>query len=564
MLSELRIRNYALIDDLTVSFGPGLNIISGETGAGKSILLGALSLVLGERPDPTAIRSGADSATVEARFDGPDWVAEACRRLGIDAPGGADAGLILRRRAERAGRTAAYANDAGLTVASLHRVGDRLVDLHGQHQHQLLLQPEVHREIVDAYARLAPELERYRQRYEAFRAKQAELAALEAEARQRQERRELTEYQYRELTDADIRPGEPEALAREKVLLDSAERRYALARELENVLSEQEGSVGELLGGARRRLEELSRIDESLAAHRPTLADAESACDDLWRELVRYRESIDFSPDRLEEVNARLFRIEKLEKKHGVGSGELAALTARLKQELEAVEGDAARGRELAGDVERDAAGLVAAAAKLSGRRNAAKGRLETGALAEFRALGLEGARLEVAVRGPGKPAVGDLGPNGCDDIEFLFSANPGEPLLPLRKVASGGELSRVMLGLKSVLAGVDLVPTMVFDEIDVGIGGRVAEAVGRRLARLGRNQQVICITHLPQIAKFADHHFLVAKSTRRGRTSTAIHPLDREGRMQELARMAAGETVTDASLAHAREMLEAARDEQR
>ncbi len=558
MLSELRIRNYALIDELDVRFGPGLNVITGETGAGKSIILGALSLVIGERPDPTVIRTGTDSATVEARFDGSPTLAAECLKLDIDADGDE---LVLRRRAERGGRTTAYANDSGVTVARLRGLGDRLVDLHGQHQHQLLLQTGVHREIVDSYARLGPALARYRKRFDELHDKRTRLAALQEELDRRRRRRELTEFQYRELADADIQPGEVESLDRERELLESAERRYALAHEVESLLSGQEGSVAELLAAASKRLDELAAIDESLAAHRDTVTGAEAACDDAWRELVRYRESIEFSPERLEEVNARLHLIERLGRKHGLAAAELPALTERLRLEMDSIEVDEDHCRGLAGAIEKDGAALLAEAERLSLRRSDAKRRLETKVVAEFRALGLPGASLVVAVSRPEQPSVDDLDRHGCDTVEFLFSANPGEPPLPLRKVASGGEISRVMLALKNVLAGIELVATMVFDEIDAGIGGSVAEAVGRRLARLGRSQQVICITHLPQIAKFADRHFLVTKSTRRGRSFTAIHELEPARRAEELARMVAGARVTETGLAHAREMLEGVED---
>ncbi len=553
MLAELQIRDYALIEDLAVGFGPGLNVLTGETGTGKSIILGALSLVLGERPDAAVIRTGADRATVEARFEDAQSAEPECGQLGIECTDGV---LVLRRRTDRTGRNAAYANDSGITVRGLRRIGDRLIDLHGQHQHQLLLNAETHREILDAYAGLTAGCCQFTDRFRDLADKRTELTGRKQELKARVERRELTEYQFRELNDADVQPDETGSLNKERELLESAERRYALARELEQLLSEQEGSVAELLALASRKLEELGRTDESLVPKRRALADAEAATDDLWRELVRYRENIQVSPDRLEAINARLFLIEKLQSKYRLRADELPELTARLKQELDSIGLDDSRCRDLKEIIKREQTQLLRQAESLSDKRRKAKARIEKAIRTEFAALGLDKARLIADITRPEKPGPDSLSPTGIDTIQFLFTANPGEEARPLCKVASGGELSRIMLGLKNVLAKVDPVGTMVFDEIDVGIGGRVAEAVGNRLARLGRNRQVICITHLPQIAKYADRHFLVTKSTRKGRTTTAIRRLDREDRTKELARMVAGADITGTSLAHAREML--------
>ncbi|MBN2536745.1 DNA repair protein RecN [candidate division WOR-3 bacterium] len=556
MLAELRVRDYALIENLTLELGPGLTVMTGETGAGKSIILGALSLVLGEKPDPEMVRSGADFAVVEARFTDAESVAGDCAELGIDLP---DGELILRRRAAREGRGSAHANDSAITVEALRRLGDRLVDLHGQHQHQYLLRAETHLDLLDAHARLRDERARYAERHAGLERLRTELAGLEAELARRRERRELTEYQVRELADAAPEPGEHSALLAERELLASSEARYTIARRLEELLSEQEGSVAELLGAVESQLVELARLDDSARPRLEAATGARAVLDDLWRELTSYREAIQFSPERLEEVNARLFRLEKLERKYGVAPDELGELAAKLARELESLETGESRLDELRRQVEAATAALLELAAALSRKRARAGKVLEASLAKEFPALGLERAVLSVRHDRPDRPGPADLGPTGFDDVEFLFCANPGEELKPLRKVASGGELSRVMLSLKNALSGVAVVPTMVFDEIDTGIGGRVAEAVGRRLELLGRNQQVICITHLPQIARFAAHHFLVSKSVRRGRTVTSITRLDDEERVAELARMSGGEQVTETTLAHARELLERA-----
>ena len=565
MLSELRIRDYALIADLTVEFSPGLNVLSGETGAGKSIIIGALTLLLGDKPDADMIRTGSDTAQVEGRFDADGRLAAECSSLGI--PLTDDGALLLRRRAERSGRGAAYANDSGITIAALQKLGDRLVDLHGQHQHQLLLKPEIHLDILDEYAGLGEERAGFAERFRSFEEKSAELAGLDREMAERRARRELTEFQHKELSAARVKPGELEELNRERALLQTSERRFTLARQLEELLSEQEGSIIGLLGVAGKAFGELAELDPGLSERRALLNEARAGTDDLWRELVRYRESIEFSPERMEEVNSRLFLIERLERKYGLRADEIASLEAKLKAELDSIETGGSRREELAAELAALRQDLAERADKLSRKRGRARSELEKRLSSEFEALGLGKAALSVSLsRVPDPDGVYEscnerfrLTSTGADTAEFLFTANPGEEMRPLRKVASGGELSRVMLALKSVLSQADPVPNLVFDEIDVGIGGKVAESVGRRLARLGKNHQVICITHLPQIAKYAERHLLVAKSTRGSRTVTSIRTLDPDSRVEELARMTSGATVTKASLAHAREMLETA-----
>ncbi len=567
MLAELRVRNYALIEDLTIELSPGLNVLSGETGAGKSIIIGALSLLLGDKPDTDMIRTGADSAQVEGRFEAGKAVAAECSALGITADEPGPALLILRRRTERSGRGAVHANDSSLTVAALQKLGDRLVDLHGQHQHQLLLKPEVHLDILDEYAGLWPERREFAELFRTFEQAQAELAGLDRELAERRARRDLTEFQLKELTDAQVKPGEAEDLARERELLQTAERRFTLTRQLEELLSEQEGSIVGLLGAAGKTLSDLAQLDPCLAERRQVLTEAQAGADDLWRALVRYREAIEFSPERMDAVNARLFLFEKLERKYGLPVSELPELEARLKAELDSIEVDSSRRDELAKRLDRTSRELVKTADALSRKRTGVRTDLEKRLKAEFEALGLGSAELSVRItRTPDSGGIYErdgqkyrLTPAGVDAVEFLFSANPGEELRPLRKVASGGELSRIMLALKSVLSQADPVPTLVFDEIDVGIGGKIAEAVGKRLARLARTHQVICITHLPQIAKYADRHLLVSKSTRAGRTLTTIKLLGDADRVEELARMTSGAAITKASIAHAREMLESA-----
>ncbi|MFO7650248.1 MAG: DNA repair protein RecN [bacterium] len=565
MLAELVVRDYALIDKLTIEFGPGLNVLTGETGAGKSIIVGALTLLLGGRADSDSIRTGADAALVEGRFELDKPGAARCAEAGIDCPDGT---LILRRRADKAGRGAAHANDSPTTVGGLERLGDRLVDLHGQHSHQLLLRPETHLELLDAYARLWDRREALAALFAEYSGLRERLVALERSLAERRSRRELADFHLQELTTAAVRPGEPAELEEERRLLQTAEKRYALAQALDAVLSDQDPSVSQLLGRAARTLDELAELDSEFATRQTGLATARAEVDDLWRAVVAYRDGIALSPERVEAVNSRLFLLDKLARKHGVAPDDLPGLAERLRADADSLESDEAGLAELRAELTEKQERLVAASVDLSSRRSRVRSALEKKLVAEFAQLGLEKARLAVALERTADPegdcvVDGDrlrLGPTGIDTAEFLFSANPGEELRPLRKVASGGEMSRVMLALKGVLAEADPVPTLVFDEIDSGIGGTVADAVGVRLARLARTHQVICITHLPQIACYAAAHYRVEKHVRAGRTVPSVARLDDDERTDELARMTAGAKVGKAGIAHARELLDAAK----
>jgi DNA repair protein RecN (Recombination protein N) len=592
MLRTLRIQSYALIDDLTIDFAPDLNVLTGETGAGKSIILGALSLVLGEKADADVIRTGKESAVIEAVFApraGPRALAGILSELALDEPPGqeglgelAHPHLIIRRKITRTGKGNCVVNDGAVSNLTLRRLGDMLVDLHGQHEHQSLLNRDLHGQVLDDFAGLTSERQQLAVRFRAYRTAEAELKSRCTEARARRERRDLTEFQFKELQAARLVPGEIETLHKEKELLDSAEKRLTLAREVTEILAEGEGSVQEQLSSVVRRLETLVQLDGRLGAGLGDLKQASSVLDDLWRSILDYRERIEVAPGRLDEINERLYALEKLIRKYcGVGRGHDSAscplpglerstiegLTRerdRLGQELAAQESDESRIHELEAELETLAAELTKAARQLSAARRKGKGQLERSVYREFGGLGLARARISVALSRQEDPdgiytEEGKryrLDENGADDVEFMFSANPGEELKSLRKVASGGELSRIMLTLKGALSAQDQVPVMVFDEIDVGIGGRIAEAVGRKLADIAQKRQVICITHLAQIARFADTHFLVTKSTQAGRTVTRIAQLSQAERVDEIARMLTGTEVTKTALAHARELL--------
>jgi len=576
MLKSLRIRNYALIDDLNIDFTSGLNVLTGETGAGKSIILGALSLILGEKSDTDMIRTGSDAAVVEAEFElssVPPGLKQPLAELALDLS--VESGLVIRRKVARSGKGACLVNDLTVSLPILKRLGDSLVDLHGQHEHQSLLNSEQHLLVLDDFAKLHASRQELAGRFQDFRRQEAELERLRAELKTRREHQDFTTAQLRELQAARLTPDEPERLRGEQELLETVEKRQSLIQELAAILVEQEGSAQEHLSAAARRLEALAQLDPRLARAEADLKQAAALIDEVGRETVRYRETIEHAPGRLDEVNERLFLIERLARKHCPGSAQadrsgveaLIAEQDRLARELEGLETDETRLPRLEQEQAAARTELTRIARHLSHARQKAKDEFETSLNRQFPALGLASARVLVQMELIEDPdglyvQAGRnyrLDASGADHVEFLFAANPGEDPRALRKVVSGGELSRVMLGLKSLLAGQNQVPVMVFDEIDTGIGGRVAEAVGRKLGQLARRQQVICITHLPQIARFAATHFLVSKTTQAGRTVTRLARLEPEDRVQELARMLAGDRITETALTHARELLEPA-----
>jgi DNA repair protein RecN (Recombination protein N) len=571
MLKALRIRDYALIDSLTIEFAPGLNVLTGETGAGKSIILGALSLILGEKADTDMIRTGSEAAIVEAEFtsDRPG-IKRLLEDLALDPPDGND--LVVRRKVARTGKGACLLNDHSVSLPLLKQLGDILIDLHGQHEHQSLLNPDLHLLVLDEFAGLNADRDELGEKYQVFQTRAAELNRLRQELKLRRERQDLTAFQVQELQAARLAPDEFARLFRERELLDTAERRRVLVAELSGILTEQEGSVQEQLSAAAKRLEALVRLDPDLARTGADLNQAVAVLDDVNRAVARYQEAFEHSPGRLDEINERLFLIERLVRKYAppatqpdaAGVEFLLAEQARLSRELASLETDETRLPELEKAQAVALAELTKLAHQLSLARARARTKFEQGLTKQMPELGLGSARLLVQsepVEDPAGLYVASgkcyrLDATGIDRIEFLFAANPGEAPRPLRKVASGGELSRVMLALKSMLADRNQVPVMVFDEIDTGIGGRMAEAVGRRLSRLARNQQVICITHLPQIARFASDHFQVSKTRRGSRTVTRIARLEPEARLQELARMLAGDRITETAINHARELL--------
>ncbi len=554
MLKLLRINNIALIPTLELELGEGLTLLTGETGAGKSILIDALGLGLGDRASPDLIRSGEERATVEAVFEARGAGALLDER-GLPTDGDE---IVLRRELQANGKGKATVNGALVPVSLLRELAPHLSVVHGQHEPQGLLDPASHLTLVDHFAGeegARPIAELYRD----LRAADAALERLRGDRREGERRREMLEFQAAEIEEAALVAGEDEALRAEKARHANASRLASLSGEAFALLFDDETAALTQLGQVFKRVEELAAIDPEFRPFLEAKADCLPPLEDLARWLRDYRERLEVSPGRLDEIEARLALVERLKKKYGASVEEVIAFGARCREDLGGGASPEEQERKLVERRERAAAAYLERARALSKRRRAVARDLVKRVQAELAELAMEKTRFEVLFT-PADPEAA-LDPSawteqGLERAEFLLSPNPGEELRPLARIASGGELSRIMLALKSVVRSDVPGLTLVFDEVDAGIGGRVAEVVGRKLKALADKQQVLCVTHLPQIAAFADRHLAVRKQVARGRTQTDVDALSETDRVEEVARMLGGETVTQAARVHAREML--------
>lgn len=564
MLRHLTIRNYALIDRLDVQFGPGLNIITGETGAGKSIIIDALGLVLGARADAAAVRRGAGKAVIEGIFSaaGNGGVARLLERGGFDATDE----VILRREVNAKGQSRAFINDTPATLSLLKEAGELLVDLHGQHEHQSLLRVETHRVLLDGYGRLGTLAAEFAAAHATASDAEASLRDLRARGDRLRERRSLVEFQLGEIDAVGPVAGEEQRLDRELAVLENAEKLFASTERLHRVLYDGENAVHDGLVVARNELEDLARIDPSFAEAAAEAASAAAIVDELAKSVQAYNSRIEFNPGRLEEIRGRLGALSLLRKKYGGSLESVIAKREELAGELalsENFDEEAARlERELAAAVGR----ASEIALRLSTKRREVARRVAAAVVAELRTLGIPNAAFEAVVSTRPVPAGESLvrlgeewfaaDETGMDHVEFHVSANAGQEPRPLVKVASGGEISRIMLALKMILAKSDRLPLLVFDEIDSGVSGRIAQAVGESLKRLAGFHQILAITHLPQIAGFADSHYVVEKEERNGSTSTGMRLLDPEESVGEVAKLMSGAEVTGAALESAKVLI--------
>jgi DNA repair protein RecN (Recombination protein N) len=563
VLTRLAIRELALVESLELELGPGLNVFTGETGAGKSIVLNALALLAGGRAQTDAVREGAEEARVEAVLDAsalPELEA-ALRERGL-APDGGE--LIVRRAVAKSGRSRAWLGADLVPLAALAELLGDAIEVSSQHASQALLRPEHQGRLLDAFAGATPLREAVAAGVAGLRERDREIAALRAAADERTRRADYLSFLLRELDEARLDPAEAAAVASEHRRLANAEALRAQAEAAAARLSgdpAQPDAAGaaDLVRGAARAVADAARLDPALAAPAERLATAHAELADLASDLERYGARCDADPGRLAELDARLAELEKVKRKHG-GSIE-AALERRdaLAAELAALGSSDERLGKLESERAGELARLADDAAALTRERTRAAAELGRAASAAMRELALPEARFEAALVPEPPPPGLACGAGGAESVELRFGANPGEPLRPLRAVASGGELSRVYLALRDVVRGAAGGRVLVFDEVDAGIGGAVAERVGARLAALSSRHQILCITHLPQLAAHADRHFRVLKRSQAGRTRTVVEPLDGEGRVREIARMAGGSEVGAATLDHARALLGAA-----
>lgn len=558
MLRELHIMNFALIDALRMEFGPGLNVLTGETGAGKSIIIDALGLALGTRGEAEQIRTGAEGATVEAAFD---LQGDEARRLlsdsGIECP--PDEFLLVRRVLLREGKSKAYLNGRLSSSAWLRSLGEILVEVHGQHQGVTLTQSSRQRLLLDAYADLTGDVADFRALYSRRQALRAEMDALHAGEREKAQRLDQLQYQRGEIAAARLTDGEEEELTQERTILTHAERLHAAAHLGYEGLYGEQGSVMGRLAAIVSKLKEAQSIDPRLQEVVAACEAAIASVEDAAAQLRDYRERVAFDPERLEQVEGRLHEIGKLKRKYVGSIAEILACAASAEEELQRLMSSEARGQQIDRELATLDETLMQQAAALTARRKAAAERLAAAIRQELQALRMEKADFVVQIRTRAGSDDSCLQAYGADEVEFLIAPNPGEGLKPLGRIASGGELSRVMLAIKAILAAADQVPTLVFDEVDVGIGGGMAEVVGQKLWAIGRGRQVLSITHLPQIAALADRHLSIVKRLKGARTEIAVEKLEGEERVREIARMLGAKGRSGTPLHHAQEILETA-----
>ncbi len=561
MLKELNIKNFAIIDTLRVEFGPGLNVFTGETGAGKSIVVDALNLALGERASADLIRSGTAEAVVEAAFElnshGTEAIASILAEQGIEKDAGED--LIVRRVISAAGKNKVYINGSLSTLATLAALGAHLADIHGQHEHQSLLSLERQLEMLDSFGALMPLRDEVASRWRRSQELRKELAALEAGEREKAQREDLLRYQKNEIESSRLREGEDEALATEQKILANAEKLAGLARLADEALYSSDASALASLKRAVTGVREIAAIDPKLAPSLELLESGRAQIEEAARDVSSYADAVEFDPARLEELGDRIDLLQKLKKKYGATLAEVIAFGERAAAELAKIERSGEEMERLRKELAALKSELGARARDLTKKRTLAAKELEKKVEGELAHLGMKKTKFVVSIRQEAGDDTDDgraVGPRGADRVEFLISPNPGEEPKSLVKIASGGELSRIMLALKTVLVEGDSIPTLVFDEVDAGIGGAVAEEVGKKLRRISDRRQIFCITHLAQIASMATHHYGVSKSIKQERTSTEVRLLDPKDRVDEVARMLGGKTITDATIKHAEEMI--------
>lgn len=544
VLNLLRIKNLALVEELEWQIAPGFIAVTGETGAGKSIIVGGLQLLLGERADKSLIRTGAEVCTVEAVFTGNDL-----QRLN---PQLAEAGvepcegdLILKRALSTNGANRQFINGSPTTLSILKNLGDDLVDLHGPHDHQSLLSPEKQLELLDSFARAGEQRDEYRKHFGELQTLIAEHAALNTAETAREQELDLLRHQINEISSANLVAGEEEEIETRYKLGSNSKRLIELASAIANKISEAEDSVLSQLAETQRLLRELEKIDDSVSQFVTGHETAVVELSEIARSLSNYAEKLDLDPEQLVAIEQRISLFETLKRKYGGSIPQVIEFGQRAAERMRKIEGRDAELERLAKEIEKVHAQMARAGEGLRRLRAKAAPRLSETIRKNLVDLGFKQSEFEAKLSALDEPRA-----NGFDSVELLFSPNPGEPLKPLRTIASSGEISRLMLAIKSALAVHDAIPLLVFDEIDTNVGGEIAHAVGAKMQTLGRDHQVICITHLPQVAATASSHFVVTKEVVRGRTYSQLRQVSGKGRKEEIARMLGGKSESALQLA--------------
>ncbi len=550
MLIELRIRDYAVLDDLTLHLGPGLNALTGETGAGKSIIVGALSLLLGERAQSEDVRAGAERAVIEGVFDvgERDDVLARLESMGLEPEEGL---LILRREVHAQGRNRAWVNGSPATASTVGDLGAMLVDLHGQHEHQTLLRRAEQRAILDAYAGAEGEVAEVERAHAAWLDAKKAVEAHDERARELASRADFLTFQLEEIEGAKLDADEEAALGSEARRLEHAQELAGETGRVHEMLYGGDEAVSEHLADARSTLQRLEKVDPELAPLARMLDEAYHAVVEAGRSAGDYAAGVEHDPGRLEEIQRRQDVLFRLKRKYGPELADVIETGRRLRAEMDELEASKLDVRELEAAEQAARTALEKAAARLTTRRRDAAEKLAGEVAALLPELGMRGAVVQIVLIPQDEP-----GPSGAEQVEYRVSLNPGFEPRSLARIASGGELSRIMLALKAILAQEDRVPTLVFDEIDAGIGGTVATAVARTLRRVAEHHQVFVITHLPQLAARAGAHLLVQKEARLGMAATSVAALDGEDRVREIARMLGGDPESETSREHARELM--------
>ena len=566
MLSELRIKDFAIIDELEVCFSKGLNVLTGETGAGKSIIINAVNMVLGDKASDDLIRTSAEIGMVEALFDtaGNEALSAKLGKKGFEIK----EGMVIKRVISKGGKSRAFINGGLATLPLLSTIGDEFLSIYGQHEHQSLQRHERHIEILDEFGGLMELRSIYQDRFRRLVQVGKELRELRAYEERVSRERELMTFQINEIDSAKLQPGEDQSLTEERRVLMNAEKLREYSQEAEHILYSGEGSVVEKLNGVLERLRELARIDPSVSPLVQSVTSVIYQAEDIGRSVMVYAQRVEANPERLEEIEARLDEMSRLKRKYGPTVDDIFEFRRKAEEELGEISASRDRAGELGSEEKELREEILSLARELSEKRRAIARHLEEAIGRELGDLNMDKTRFQVRIdrvdktsakEAHGEVQVGSfhLTSKGMDDVEFLISPNIGEALKPLSKIASGGELSRIMLAMKSILAETGAAQTLIFDEVDSGIGGATAEVVGKKLHALSKRHQVLCVTHLPQIACFADTHYNVSKETRKGRTITRVKRLDGDGIADEIARMLGGVRITPKTRAHARDMIE-------